>query len=174
MHIQNVEFKARVENLETIEELLLSIQATFVETQHQIDTYFNTSTARLKLREAGENHSLIHYDRANTDTAKESDIIYYQHLPNAALKSILTAQLGVKVIVDKIRTIYAIDNVRFHLDIVQQLGTFVEVEAMNEVQNHTMHSLKEQCDFYFHTFKLQPENLIDCSYSDLLLDQNAD
>ncbi|GEM_PF-3774291 len=45
---------------------------------------------------------------------------------------------------------------------------------MNEGQNHSMKSLKEQCDFYFHTFKLQTENLIDRSYSDLLLDQNAD
>lgn len=172
MKIQNVEFKARVAALEPFEKQLLSLGAKLVATEHQVDTYFNTSEARLKLRESGSQNSLIHYDRADTSTAKQSDIIYYQHLPNTALKSILTTHLGVKVIVDKIRTIYAIDNVRFHLDMVQQLGTFLEVEAMDENQNFTATALKDQCDWYFSLFKLNEVDLVNLSYSDLILAKN--
>lgn len=173
MNIQNVEFKARVNTLELYEQKLLELQAVYIGTEHQVDTYFNTSEARLKLRESGKQNSLIHYNRANTTTAKESDVLYYQHLPNPALKDILSTHLGVKVIVDKTRKIYAIDNVRFHLDVVQQLGTFIEVEAMNEGPFPLTADLKKQCDFYFHAFKLEENQLVRLSYSDLILEKNS-
>ncbi|WP_430612067.1 class IV adenylate cyclase [Flavobacterium sp. JP2137] len=169
MHIQNVEFKARVEALDKYEQKLIALGATRIGVYHQVDTYFNATVARLKLRESDGQNSLIHYHRADTPTAKESDIIYYQHDPNPALKAILTTQLGVKVVVDKVRTIYAIDSVRFHLDVVQQLGIFIEVEAMLENPNHSQADLKAQCDRYFEHFELEKSQLVDRSYSDLVL-----
>ncbi|MFX7156050.1 CYTH domain-containing protein, partial [Acinetobacter baumannii] len=73
----------------------------------------------------------------------------------------MTKQLGVKIIVDKKRKIYFIDNVKFHFDIVENLGTFMEVEAIDNKEEFTIEELKEQCDKYFSFFELTQNNLID-------------
>ena len=80
----------------------------------------------------------------------------------------LTLQLGIKTIVDKIRKVYCIDNVKFHFDQVNNLGNFMEVEAIDEDNSFTTEKLKEQCDFYFNFFGLSKSDLIEKSYSDLI------
>lgn len=171
MNIKNFEFKAKVDNLEMVENKLLTLNPVFQGLDHQIDTYFNAMTGRLKLREGTIENALINYDRENVNGSKESQIILYQHSPNAALKNILIKQLGVKVIVDKKRKIYFIGNVKFHFDEVEHLGTFMEVEAIDTDDAHTLEELKAQCDTYFDFFELSSENIIDKSYSDLLLEK---
>jgi len=49
MNIKNVEFKALVDNLDIYEKLLIQSGAQYIGTDHQIDTYFNTQSGRLKL-----------------------------------------------------------------------------------------------------------------------------
>jgi predicted adenylyl cyclase CyaB len=168
MNIKNFEFKAKVYNLEDYENKLLKLNPIFKGTDHQIDTYFNVTKGRLKLREGTIEHSLINYDRENINDSKQSDIILYQHEPNIALKNILTKQLGVKVTVDKKRKIYFVDNVKFHFDIVDGLGTFIEVEAIDSNEQFTIEQLKEQCNKYFYYFGLDKLQLVDKSYSDLV------
>ncbi len=168
MNIKNFEFKAKVNNIEDYENKLLKLNPVFKGTDHQIDTYFNAAKGRLKLREGNIENSLINYDRENISDSKQSDIILYQHEPNAALKNILVQQLGVKIIVDKKRKIYFIDNVKFHFDIVDSLGTFIEVEAIDSKEEYTIEQLKEQCDKYFSYFGLDKSQLVDKSYSDLV------
>jgi len=170
MTIKNFEFKARVDELEKYEAMLLTLNPDYKGLDHQIDTYFNASQGRLKLREGNIENSLISYDRENVAQAKESQIILYQHQPNPALKHILTKQLGVKAIVDKKRKIYFIDNVKFHFDVVKQLGTFIEVEAIDNNNDFTIDELKNLCDFYFSFFELNPNQIIDKSYSDLIME----
>lgn len=170
MNIKNFEFKARVDELEKYEAKLLTLNPDYKGLDHQIDTYFNATEGRLKLREGNIENSLINYDRENVAQAKESQIILYQHQPNPALKQILTKQLGVKAIVDKKRKIYFIDNVKFHFDVVEQLGTFIEVEAIDNNNDFTIDELKNQCDFYFSLFELNPNQIIDKSYSDLIME----
>jgi adenylate cyclase class 2 len=170
MNIKNFEFKAKVEDLELYENKLLTLNPKYKGLDHQIDTYFNAKIGRLKLREGNIENSLINYDRENLSGAKESQIILYQHEPNIALKDILKRQLGVKIIVDKKRKIYFIDNVKFHFDIVENLGTFIEVEAIDDKEQYTTEELKELCDKYFAFFELTEQNIIDKSYSDLMMD----
>ncbi len=172
MNITNYEFKAKVDCLEPYETKLLKLNPEFKGTDHQIDTYFNVSKGRLKLREGTIENSLINYNREDLKDSKLSDIILYQHEPNKALKQILTLQLGVKICVDKLRKIYFIDNVKFHFDIVKDLGTFIEVEAIDTVGNIPIEKLKEQCDYYFNYFELNKLQVIDKSYSDLLEPKN--
>jgi predicted adenylyl cyclase CyaB len=172
MNIKNYEFKARVEDLEKYENKLLSLNPVYIGLDHQIDTYFHVQKGRLKLREGNIENSLINYDRENIAGSKLSDIILYKHEPNAALKNILVHQLGVKAIVDKKRKIYFIDNVKFHFDVVENLGTFIEVEAIDEKDELSIEALKEQCQFYLHFFELSHTQLIDQSYSDLMLERN--
>lgn len=170
MNIKNFEFKAKVDDIEKYETKLLTLNPTFQGLDHQVDTYFNVSKGRLKLREGNIENSLINYDRENISGSKESQIILYQHQPNIALKNILTKQLGILAIVDKKRKIYFIDNIKFHFDIVENLGTFIEVEAIDNNAAFTTEELKMQCDKYFDFFKLTQQNIIDRSYSDLIID----
>lgn len=172
MNIKNFEFKAKVNEIESFEQKLRSLNPVFQGLDHQVDTYFNSKTGRLKLREGNIENSLINYDRENVHGAKESHIILYQHAPSKALKEILTKQLGIKVIVDKKRKIYFIDNVKFHLDVVENLGTFIEVEAIDTKDEFTIEQLKNQCDYYFGFFGLKQEDLINQSYSDLIINLN--
>lgn len=168
MNIKNFEFKAKVENLEKYEYKLLTLHPYYHGLDHQIDTYFNVQKGRLKLREGNIENSLINYDRENVPESKPSQVILYQHEPNIALKNILTIHLGVKTVVEKKRKIYFIDNVKFHFDTVENLGTFIEVEAIDYRGEFTTEELKEQCDKYFAFFELTQQNLIDKSYGDLI------
>lgn len=168
MNIINIEFKAKVDDLDLYEKKLQELNPFFKGTDHQIDTYFNVAKGRLKLREGNIENSLIHYDRENINASKQSDVILYQHEPNVALKNILIKQLGVKISVDKKRKIYFIDNVKFHFDVVEGLGTFIEVEAIDNNGTFSVEHLKAQCDKYFTYFGLDKSQLVDKSYSDLL------
>src|SRR5690348_9327620 len=105
MHI-NFEFKARANDINKLEALLLKQQPLFVGEDRQIDTYFNVGNGRLKLREGNIENALIHYERTNTAAAKQSNILLYQHQPDKLLKEILAKALGIKTIVDKKRRIY--------------------------------------------------------------------
>ncbi|MFZ1455759.1 MAG: class IV adenylate cyclase [Saprospiraceae bacterium] len=169
MNLKNFEFKARVDDIDRYENKLLYLNPEFQGIDHQIDTYFSTSIGRLKLREGNIEHALIHYERGDTAGAKVSDIILYQHQPDPGLKNILIRQLGIKVVVDKKRKIYFIDNVKFHFDTVDKLGTFIEVEAIDQDGSMSTAQLLEQCNYYLQYFNISQHQLIDKSYSDLLL-----
>ena len=168
MHI-NFEFKAKAYNMSMLEELLLQHNPKFIGTDHQVDTYFNVVNGRLKLREGNIENALIHYERSNTAGAKQSNVLLYEHHPSASLKQILTKTLGIKVIVDKKRKIYFIDNVKFHFDQVEELGSFVEVEAIDSDGSLGINQLISQCNVYAYLFGITPDMFIAGSYSDLLL-----
>ncbi|HUC81543.1 MAG TPA: class IV adenylate cyclase [Flavisolibacter sp.] len=168
MHI-NFEFKAAHTDIAAAEEKLLQQSPLFKGEDHQVDTYFNVPNGRLKLREGTIEQALIFYERSNTAAAKQSNVILYQHQPDASLKAILTQSLGVKTVVDKKRKIYFIDNVKFHFDRVEGLGTFVEVEAIDKDGSIGIETLKEQCTHYQQLLGIQDADFMAESYSDLLL-----
>ena len=174
MNILNFEFKARANNLAELEEKLLSLNPKFIGEDHQIDTYFNVSSGRLKLREGDIENSLIHYERENTADAKSSKILLYQHQPSQSLKDILIKTLGVKVVVDKLRKIYFIENVKFHFDTLADLGTFVEVEAIDKDGSIGIEELQKQCRKYADFFGIKDEDYISESYSDLIQNLSTD
>jgi adenylate cyclase class 2 len=168
MHI-NYEFKAKCADIERLEEMLKDCSPLFIGMDHQVDTYFNVPNGRLKLREGEIESSLIHYNRIDTADAKQSDVQLYTHQPDPNLKEALTKALGVKVVVDKQRKIYFIDNVKFHFDVVNELGSFVEVEAIDSDGSIGVGRLKEQCADYIKLFGITKDQFIAESYSDLLL-----
>lgn len=172
MNIKNFEFKAKIDGIEKYENKLRTLNPKFSGLDYQTDTYFNVKQGRLKLREGNIENALINYDRENVSGAKESQIILYQHQPNIALKNILIKQFGVKIVVNKQRKIYFVNNVKFHFDFVENLGTFIEVEAIDANGEFTVEELKQQCDHYFNFFELALSNMIDKSYSDMLLEKN--
>jgi adenylate cyclase, class 2 len=168
MHI-NFEFKARHKDITEAENTLKAQHPLFVGEDHQVDTYFNVPNGRLKLREGTIEQSLIFYQRSNVAGAKQSDVILYHHEANGALKQVLTQSLGIKTVVDKKRKIYFIDNVKFHFDTVEGLGTFVEVEAIDKDGSIGLQKLTEQCSRYQQLLGVAESDFIAESYSDLLL-----
>ena len=148
--------------------ILLQKNAKFQGTDSQVDTYFKVPTGRLKLREGNIENNLIYYEREDKPGIKESKVILYKANPDKALKQILEKTLGVSVIVDKLREIFWIDNVKFHIDKVKGLGTFVEIEAIDYEGKIGKDKLFEQCKEYLDLFEIPEEDLISCSYSDLL------
>lgn len=169
----NIEFKASTNKLSALEALLLELQPRFIGEDHQIDTYFNVSRGRLKLREGNIEHALIQYDRENSSASKSSEYVLYQCQPGSSLKDALTRSLGIKAVVDKHRKIYFIDNVKFHFDNVVGLGQFVEVEATDMNGTIAAEKLQAQCNHFAALFNIAAEDLIAVSYSDMVLEKNT-
>lgn len=170
MSWKNVEIKAKCTDTKVLEQILLEHQAVYKGEDHQIDTYFNVKNGRLKLREGNIEKALIHYNRGNQAKPKLSSVTYYEPNESANLKATLAAALGIKVIVDKKRQIFFIDTVKFHLDKVDRLGTFVEIEAIDKDGTLGQAILQKQCRQYMELLKIKEEDLLAVSYSDLLLE----
>lgn len=167
----NIEIKARCSDQDRIREILKSRNALFSAKDHQVDTYFKVQQGRLKLREGDIEKSLIFYEREDSDGPKRSEVILIKD-PALSLKEILSKAIGVLVVVDKLREIYFIDNIKFHIDSVKYLGSFVEIEAIDKDGIIGETKLFEQCRFYLGLFGISDEQLISGSYSDLLLNQS--
>ncbi len=164
----NIEIKAHCKNPEAVRQLLRDRNADFKGTDHQIDTYFQVAQGRLKLRAGNIENSLIYYERSDTATPKASHVNLALLNGKEGVKEVLDAALGTKVVVDKHREIYFIDNVKFHVDQVENLGSFVEIEAIDVDGNIGEPKLQEQCANYMKLLGIQDKDLIHCSYSDLL------
>jgi predicted adenylyl cyclase CyaB len=170
MDIINIEIKAHCRNAEQMHEALIAAEADDKGIDHQIDTYFNTTAGRLKLRKGNIEHSLIFYQRPEVKDLKRSDVILDKlERDSTVLKQQLEAAMGIKTIVDKKRHIYFIDNVKFHLDEVAGLGSFVEIEAIGKLGEED--ALGKQCQHYMEFLEIHPSDLIDQSYSDMILNK---
>ncbi len=169
MSFLNVEIKARCNDPSFVRNWLLSNGAVYKGLDEQTDTYFNVSNGRLKLREGNIENNLIFYERTNQAGPKNSHFRLVKVEDAPGLKEVLTRSIGIKVVVPKKREIYYIDNVKFHIDEVPGLGSFIEIEAGNMIINLPQEKLKEQCDLYMKAFGIKEEDLAELSYSDMLL-----
>jgi adenylate cyclase, class 2 len=169
MAFLNVEIKAKCNHVLLVREYLLTHHARFVGIDEQTDTYFDVAAGRLKLREGNIENNLIYYKRQNQAGPKESHFTLVKIEDAAGLKEVLSQSTGIKVVVHKKREIYYIDNVKFHIDEVPGLGSFVEIEAGNRfAEQMTQEQLKIQCEFYLQAFGINPDELMEESYSDML------
>ena len=101
----------------------------------QRDTYFTVPRGGLKLREEqpGRPH-LIQFERASEPQQRESRYRIVEvevEVDDAeALRAALTAAIGTTVVVCKTRRLFLWRRVRIHLDAVERLGNFIEIEAV--------------------------------------------
>lgn len=166
----NIEIKARCNHPDVVRSILKERNATFKGIDRQVDTYFNSPNGWLKLREGGIEYSLIHYNREDKAGPKKSIVTLYHPVRDSTLKEVLTHALGVLVVVEKKREIYFVDNVKFHIDTVDRLGSFLEIEAIDTTGIIGRDALLSQCEEYMELFGIHPDDLMDCSYSDMLLE----
>jgi adenylate cyclase class 2 len=169
MKVINVEIKAICSDLESIRRILLKKKAKFIGKDHQLDTYFRTVSGRLKLREGIFENNLIWYQRPDQEGPKTSHCILYKTEKESVLKNILRDAMGVLVVVEKVREIYLIENIKIHLDRVKGLGSFLEIEARSEPGGLAEEILDRQCRQLMDELGVKADDLLGDSYSDLLM-----
>lgn len=168
----NVELKARLDHPERALAVAIAVGAEDKGRVSQVDTYFTMGRHRLKLRETSDGESvLIGYSRPDVPEARKSQ---YRMAPVQAaktVKSLLTRQWGVKVVVRKTRRLFLWQNrVRIHLDHVEGLGDYLEFEAvLDEERDYDEPAARLDVARLTHDFALQRADLIDSSYANLVL-----
>ena len=165
---KNIELKARCASLDDVRSHCIRMGAKAQGTLVQIDTYFHATHGRLKLREInGETAELIAYDRPNEVGFRTSEYLVAPVLDPVTIKAALACALGLRGVVRKRRDLFLWHNVRIHLDDVENLGTFVEFEAVlsanddDPASRDRLHKLQSE-------LRITPEDRVAGSYSDLL------
>jgi predicted adenylyl cyclase CyaB len=127
----NIEIKAYARNFAEIKSRAERLSDISVQIIPQTDTFFYTSQGRLKLRVlASDNAQLIYYTRPNQEGPKRSDYHIYLTNDPENLKRVLELAYGIRGVVRKTRYLYLIGQTRVHLDDVEGLGQFVELEVV--------------------------------------------
>jgi len=164
----NIEIKAKIDNVEDIRRKIDKLNATAAVEILQEDIFFNTVKGRLKLRifseESGE---LIYYLRNNLAGPKRSDYhIYKTDKPNT-LRQVLEYSLGIRGVVRKKRLLYLVGNTRIHLDEVENLGSFLELEVvLNQGQDEKSGHAK--ANEIMEKLDVEEKDLVDIAYIDLI------
>jgi adenylate cyclase len=127
----NIEIKARVKNFEEIRQRAERLSDTPVEVISQEDVFFNTPQGRLKLRIFSRDQGqLIYYIRPNQEGPKRSDYHIFHTADPASLRRVLELAYGIRGVVRKTRYLYLVEQTRVHLDDVEDLGQFIELEVV--------------------------------------------
>jgi predicted adenylyl cyclase CyaB len=168
LKIKNVELKAKTNVPKLAREILENLNAKYIGCDNQVDTYFNTSNGRIKLREGNIENSLIHYKRENSKEAKVSDIAYSKVENSENIKHVLSSCYGILIEVVKKRHIYFIDHVKFHIDYLDNLGTFIEIEVIDEKGEYSINEMNKLCVKYQYILGIKEPDLLTHSYSDML------
>ncbi len=163
------EIKARHRDLQKIRNFLNKHGAEKIGNDYQVDTYFKVAKGRLKLREGNIENHLIWYQRPNKKGPKRSKTLLYKSTPGSTLKEVLTKSMDVLAVIEKRREIFFIENVKFHLDEVKSLGSFIEIEAIDYSGKLGLPKLKGQAQHYIEVLGIKQTDLLTGSYSDMIL-----
>ncbi len=166
---RNIEIKARVSDFDALRDKAASLATDAPLFYRQQDFFYDVPRGRLKLRRFDDNTppELIFYQRDDRDGPKVS---YYTRSPVAnaeAMHALLATALTTRGIVSKERHVYLVGRTRIHLDRVDGLGDFVELEVVlgqdddeagGEAEAHEM----------FAKLGVPAEDLVAVAYVDLL------
>jgi len=167
--MKNLELKAIYPSADfkTLTPLIKDLGAEKKWTRTQTDTYFTIPTGKLKLREVQDVPAeLIAYHRPSK-AVKTSDYKIYQTLKPADLKSVLSHVFPIDLVIKKQRTLYLWKNLRIHLDQVDQLGHFIEFEAVLSEQD-TANQSHVRLDLLLQKLSIQQEHIVNVGYYELL------
>ena len=128
---RNIEIKARIDSVEALLVRARALADDPPQVILQDDTFFACTHGRLKLRDFGDGSGeLIHYERADAEGPTRSDYICVATSDPAALRDALAGALGAAGRVRKTRLLLLAGQTRIHLDRVEGLGDFLELEVV--------------------------------------------
>ena len=164
---RNIEIKARIRDIAEVRQRVSAI-ASPPQVLAQADTFFVVARGRLKLREFGDGSGeLIAYERPNDAGPKESSYTVAHFDDVRTLSEALTRSLQVTGRVVKRREVFLVGRTRVHLDQVDNLGTFVELEVIlrdNESAGAGEREARELMD----RLGISADDLVPDAYIDLL------
>lgn len=165
----NIEIKARVDSLEALAERVRRLSEAPVQHLRQDDTFFHCSYGRLKLRDFGNGRGeLIAYDRPDQAGPKASHYRISETDDPESLRAALCDALGVLGRVSKARQVIMVGRTRVHLDRVEGLGAFMELEVVLATDESPEDGLAE-AEALMGKLGIGSDDLIEGAYLDLLL-----
>jgi predicted adenylyl cyclase CyaB len=167
---RNVEIKARIESVAALTPRVAALATEGPIEIAQDDTFFNCVTGRLKLRALSNDHGeLIFYRRVNQAGPKESFFIRSPTSSPETLRESLSLAYGQIGRIRKYRTLFLVGRTRVHLDRVEGLGHFLELEVVlvdGESTDSGIGEARELMD----RLGIEPGQLIEGAYLDLMLE----
>jgi predicted adenylyl cyclase CyaB len=128
---RNIEIKARLVDLAGLHQRVKRLAPHHSDRLSQDDTFFRSASGRLKLRVlAPQQGELIYYQRPDTAGPKTSFYVCTPTSDPDGLREVLTLAHGQMGRVRKQRLVYLVGRTRVHLDEVEGLGSFVELEVV--------------------------------------------
>jgi len=173
----NVESKTRCADLEEVARLAASLGARYEGRLDQVDTYFRVPSGRLKLREIAHrapapdgrvsvSAELIRYERPDQSGARVSRYERTEVDDAESWRGRLETEHGLRGQIRKRRELWILESTRIHLDRVEGLGDFVELETVCAGTPGPADRLEH--DRISSALRLDPRVSVEGSYIDLL------
>lgn len=135
---------------------------------HQEDVFFPCESGRLKLRifsrTSGE---LIFYRRTDEKGPKTSHYSITKIEDPIKLREIMEKAFGVRAVVKKTRLLFLVGRTRIHIDAVEDLGDFIEIEVVLDGSEDESMGEKEAITI-MQDLGVDETNLIEGAYVDLI------
>ena len=164
----NIEIKARARNFAEMKSRAEALSDSSVEVIPQEDIFFNTPRGRLKLRLLpGEKGQLIYYTRPDQEGPKRSDYHISHSDDPANLRRVLELAYGIRGIVRKTRYLYLVGQTRIHLDDVEGLGQFMELEVVMQ-EGQSDREGQAIAERLMASLGVEKSDLLEGAYMDLL------
>ena len=169
---RNIEIKAVVQNYDRFYNQA-EVVGVNTDTIHQVDTYFNCPTGKLKLREIiGKGAEIIFYNRTNQLSPKLSEYARYSVLHPRCILKILSQSFGVRGVITKDRSVFMAASTRIHLDSIPDLGVFAELEVVLS-PNQTVKDGERVAFELMDKLGIVESNLVSESYIDMIEKRRA-
>lgn len=167
-HDLTVEIKARCVDIDRARTIIQGLGAELLGREEQTDAFYNVPSGRLKLRVSEAERLLIGYDRPDTAGPKRCLVDLHPVDDPDSLHAVLAARLGVRTVVRKVRERWLLGNAKFHLDRVDGLGKFVEIEILGNRGQDSEDSLRTKCEKYMAELGIESDDLVEDAYADML------
>jgi len=164
---RNIEIKSRVHDIEAMRRRVEEVSAEGWTLLHQEDTFFHCPNGRLKLREQiGSEDELIFYQREDSPGPSVSAYHIFRTENSDSLRDLLTSALDIIGVVRKRRLVYLVDQTRIHLDVVEGLGEFAELEVVLG-ENRTVQEGEAIAERLMESLGISNDDRIEGAYLDL-------
>lgn len=164
----NIEIKSRLNNYEATLELVKGLSQSAGTRIDQLDVFFPTPKGRLKLRFLGPDQGqLIYYERTNLQGPKASNYSIFHSTDPTGLQNALSSAYGIRGVVKKVRHLFMVGQTRIHLDRVEALGDFLELEVVLE-EGQTLEQGKAIAGDLIKALDIKEADLLSGAYIDLL------
>lgn len=170
---KNIEIKARVRDAAALEAAVRGLHPGAPQVIPQEDVFFACPEGLLKLRilapDAGQ---LVHYARAAGTGPRPSRYALAPTSDPAALRRLLAGVLGERGVVRKVRRLFLVGQTRVHLDRVEGLGDFLELEVVLREGQPEAEGVAV-AEGLMRALGVAPGDLLGNTYFELLRERNA-